>query len=270
VLDPEVATHYELGLEESRLFSGGRPRLEYLRTLELLDRALPLPPGRILDVGGATGAYAVPLCERGYSVHLIDPVAQHVERASQIALERALPQLTAAVGDARNLADAGDGYDATLLLGPLYHLISHEDRLRAFREAIRVTVPGGVVVAAAISRYASLINGLTAGVLDDPTFRGIVEGDLRDGQHRNPDVRGRPDFFTTAYFHTPDELVEEASAAGLLEVRLLGIEGVGGIVDRVDDIESQLFAARATESEPALIGASLHLMVIGRTATQLP
>src|SRR5215813_12979753 len=98
MLDPDVVTHYQLGLEEWRLFVDGRPRLEYLRTLELLDRLLPVPPARILDVGGATGVYAVPLCERGYEVHVVDPIPLHVDRAHQIARDRHLRQMTASLG----------------------------------------------------------------------------------------------------------------------------------------------------------------------------
>jgi SAM-dependent methyltransferase len=265
VVDPDVTAHYEFGLEESRLFVDGHPRLEYLRTLELLDRLLPPAPARILDVGGGTGVYAVALCERGYTVQMVDPVARHVDRATRIARERNLVQMTALLGDARDLASSGTGYDAVLLFGPLYHLTDRDDRVRAFAEAIRAAKPGGVVVAVGISRFASLIDGLKNGLLNDATFRKIVDGDLRDGQHRNPDVLTRPEFFTTAYFHHPDELEAEALASGLRDVRLYSIEGPAWILADSADLESQLFAARATESEPALMAATSHFMVVGKT-----
>jgi len=265
MLDPDVAAHYELGSEDARLFVDGRPRLEYVRTLELLERVLPPAPARLLDVGGGTGVYAVALSERGYQVHLVDPVPLHVDRARMAASERNLAMMTAAVGDARDLQALGSGYDAVLLLGPLYHLTDRADRLLALAEAIRVTRPGGVLAAIGISRYASLIDGLRRQVLDDPVFRPIVEGDLRDGQHRNPDVHGRPEFFTTAYFHLPDELRAEAEAAGLRDVRLFAVEGPAWILEDPDDMENQLFSARVTESEPALLAATSHLMVTGTT-----
>lgn len=263
VIDADVAVHYALGLEESRLFVDGRPRLEYLRTLELLDRVLPPPPARVLDVGGGTGVYAAPLCERGYSVHVVDPVALHVEQATEIARERGLDDLTASLGDARDLRTFGSGYDGVLLLGPLYHLIDHDDRSRAFGEAVRVARPDGVVVAVGISRFASLIDGLKRRVLDDPTFRAIVERDLRDGQHRNPAAETRPEYFTTAYFHRPADLEREARAAGLCDVEMFAIEGPSWILEDPDDLENQLFAARAAESEPALMAATGHIMVAG-------
>jgi hypothetical protein len=194
---------------------------------------------------------------------VVDPVALHVDRANQIARERNLTQMKATLGDARDLASIGMGYDAVLLLGPLYHLTDRDDRVRAFAEAINVAKPGGVVMAVGIPRFASLIDGLRYGWLDDATFRKIVEGDLRDGQHRNPDVSTRPEFFTTAYFHHPDELESEARDAGLCEVRLYAIEGPAWILDKSADLQSQLFAARATESERTLMGATAHMMVVG-------
>lgn len=267
MVERDVAAHYQLGLEEERLIADGRPRLELVRTLELLERFLPPPPCRVLDVGGGTGVYALPLCERGHTVRVVEPIPSHVARVQELAEARGLASLSAVLGDARDLAGVGDGYDAVLLLGPLYHLTEAADRAQSLREAVRVSRPGGTVAAAGISRFASLIDGLRRGILDDPVFRPIVEQDLSDGQHRNPDVQGHPEYFTTSYFHLPDELLEEARAAGLLDARIVAIEGPAWIVEDSANMASQLFAARAVESEPALLGASAHLMVVGTTAT---
>ena len=263
MVDPDIAAHYELGLESSRLFVDGRPRLEYVRTLELLDRHLPPPPGRILDVGGGTGIYAVPLVERGFEVHVIEPVERHVEQVAEIARSQNLRGLTSELGDARDLSGVSEGADAVLLLGPLYHLTEASDRATALAEARRIVRPGGVVVAVGISRFASLIDGLKRRNLDDAVFRPIVERDLASGQHRNPDVQTRPEFFTTAYFHHPEELRDEALHAGLVDVRLLAVEGPSWIVEDPTDFDNQLFAARAVESESALMGATSHVMMIG-------
>ena len=89
-----------------------------------------------------------------------------------------------------------------VLFGPLYHLTEAAERQRALAEAWRVLRPGGRLMAMAVCRFASLLDGLYRGWLGDPTFRPIVDQDLVDGQHRNPDPVGRPEFFTTAYFHT--------------------------------------------------------------------
>jgi len=264
-MDPDVVAHYELGLEESRLFVDGRPRLEYVRTMELLARLLPPAPARVLDVGGGTGVYAVPLGELGYTVHVVDAMPSHVARTLERARERGVSRVTASLGDARDLTSCGAGYDAVLLLGPLYHLVDADDRAVAWREAVRVVRPGGVVAAVGISRYASLLDGLKRRILDDPGFRSIVERDLADGQHRNHDVINRPDYFTTAYFHLPADLEREARTSGLLGVQLYAVEGPAWLLEAVDDLESQLFVARSVESEPALMAATSHMLVAGTT-----
>lgn len=270
MVDPDIAAHYDLDLERTRLVVDGQPRLEYLRTLELLSRLLPEPPARVLDVGGGTGVYAVPLAEHGHEVRVVEPIEAHVELVRAQANERQLPHLSAVLGDARNLHEAENGYDAVLLLGPLYHLTDRDDRLRALDEAVRVTRPGGVVIAVGISRFASLIDGLKRRTLGDPQFRSMVERDLVDGQHRNPDVTGRPELFTTAYFHLPSELEDEAITAGLTNTKMFAIEGPSWILENRDDLDNQLFAARAVESEPSLMAATSHFMVVGNTPGNAP
>src|SRR5690348_10784838 len=94
--------YYRHGLERDRLASGAR-RIEFLRMWDLLQRHLPPQPARVLDVGGGTGAYAIPLASAGYEVHLIDPVPLHVEQASQASQDAAVPLASIAVGDAREL-----------------------------------------------------------------------------------------------------------------------------------------------------------------------
>src|SRR5262244_2853095 len=182
--------------------------------MELLDRMLPSPPARLLDVGGGPASYAAPLARRGYLVHLVDPVVLHVEQARQAAGSQPAAAFTAAVGDARALSQPDESQDAVLLFGPLYHLTEAAHRRQALCEALRVLRPGGRLVAVAISRFASLLDGLYQDWLDDPQFRRIVDQDLADGQHRNPDPVGTPERFTTAYFHTPDGLASEVERAG--------------------------------------------------------
>jgi SAM-dependent methyltransferase len=264
-LDPGIAAHYASVSEQRRL---GPWSLERVRTWELLGHHLPPPPAVVLDIGGAAGIYALPLAADGYQVHLVDPLALHVQQALRASAEQpAAPLASATVGDARRLDRPDASADAALLLGPLYHLTDRADRVRALAEARRVLRPGGVLAAAAISRFASTMDGLLRGSLEEPAFEAIVQRDLRDGQHRNP--TGRPEWFTTAYFHLPEELGQEVAEAGLRLQAVLAVEGpawmLPDIQQRLADPtrrEPVLAAIRRVETEPSLLGASSHLLAI--------
>ncbi|HET9308649.1 MAG TPA: methyltransferase domain-containing protein [Candidatus Sulfotelmatobacter sp.] len=264
-----IIRYYSEADEASRL-SGGWFQLEQERTRELILRHLPPTPAIIIDAGGGAGVYAFWLASRGYQVHLIDPVTKHVEQARAAAAQQPEhPLASAEVGDARHLPHADGSADAVLLLGPLYHLVEKEDRLACLREAHRVLRPGGLLWGAGISHFASLLDSLTHGFFDDPEFTPILERDLENGQHRNPTSNSL--YFTDAYFHRPGELSRELLAAGFRVLEVLAIEGPGWLARDFDRLwndpqqrERLLAAVRKVEREPSVIGASAHVMAIGR------
>ena len=267
-LDPAVADFYDRAPEESRL-EVGPFRLEEFRTRELILRHAPEPPSIVLDIGGAAGAYAFWLAERGYEVRLFDAAPRLVEVARR-RNEHATHRLTScSVADARDVPAENDSAAMVLLLGPLYHLVSADDRHAALSEAFRLLQPGGVLVAAGISRWASLLDGLARELMRDNEFARIVERDLRDGTHENP--TGKFDYFTTAYFHRPEDLQTEVVGAGFEAEGLYGVEGPGWMLKDFDERwndpgrrEILIQTARALESEPAVMGCSAHLIAVGR------
>ena len=261
-LERQILSYYETGQEAERLESPFS-RWENVRTLDLLDRFLPPAPALILDVGGAAGAYAFPLAERGYIVDLIDPVALHIEQAKQrAAMHQRVPR-SFQVGDARAIPCEDGAADVVLFFGPLYHLTDSSERLKAIREARRVLRPGGVLLAVAISRFASALDGIARGFIHDPDFVRIMEQDLKTGQHRNETPNF--DYFTTAYFHHPDEFRAELLAGGFPDPKLCAIEGPVWTVPESATAKQQdafLATMRTLEDEATLIGASAHIMGI--------
>jgi ubiquinone/menaquinone biosynthesis C-methylase UbiE len=267
--NPTIAEFYHRAPEEDRLEQGAFA-LEGLRTRELIERHARRPPATVLDVGGAAGVYALWLADAGYTVHLVDPVPRLVAEAERRSAGCPRPLASCRVGDARALDFPDHSADMVLLLGPLYHLTEAVDRARALREVRRVLKPGGHLFAAAISRWASALDGLARDLYQDPRFAAIVERDLREGKHRNPTER--LDYFTTAYFHRPDELRAEVVGAGLILDGMYGIEGPGWLLPdvtaRLADPRRRtdlLQLARLLESEPSMLGVSAHLLVVART-----
>jgi SAM-dependent methyltransferase len=297
----EIIDYYRAMRELDRLASG-HGRLEFLRTWDIITRELPLAPASILDVGGATGVYAGPLAEHGYQVHVVDPVPQHVDAAAELSTRISvagatasgpspsidevaarrredvvkggrgrnppIPGVSASIGDARALHQADGDFDAVLLLGPLYHLHERVDRVQAWAEARRVVRPGGVVIGATISRYASFLDGVSREFARDPAFRAVVDRDVADGRHYNPD--NVPGWFTTAYFQHSDEIPGEVADAGLTLRRMVPVEtaaafareGIAEVVDNPELLRWTLDVMRRIEDDPTLLGATPHVLTI--------
>ncbi|MEY9956734.1 class I SAM-dependent methyltransferase [Streptacidiphilus sp. MAP5-52] len=260
----------ESDAESIRLSATAEGRLELHRTRELLQRHLPPPPARILDVGGGPGAHAEWLVKDGYTPHLVDPVQRHLDQAARRA------GCTTELGDARHLTPEDASYDVVLLLGPLYHLLDQDDRDAALAEARRVVRPGGIVAAAAIGRYASLTEHAATGNLGThPRLAANVAQIITTGAYDGS--RG----FTAAKFHTADELHAEMTAAGLPPTAVYSVEGpMWGIVRAVEQrtgvpladddplMLSALEAARQAEQHPDLLAASSHLLAIASAAAR--
>jgi SAM-dependent methyltransferase len=268
-LPPEMLDHYRQIEESKRLFGDGG-ELERDRTQDILSRYLPLPPAIVFDIGGAAGVHALWLARQGYGVHLFDAVPHHVEQALAASKDQAQqPLVSCSVGDARSIDRPDASADAVLLLGPLYHLTDRTDRLQALREAYRLLRPGGRLFAATVSRFASLIDGLQRDLVSDPVFVEILRQDLQDGQHRNP--THRPEYFTTTFFHHPDELQQEMAEAGFQVEKLVGIEGPAWFMSSLrkhwqvpQKRQLLLELLRTVEEDRSILGASAHPMGIGR------
>ena len=264
LIQTEIDRHYtELYDESARLSGDALSQIELIRTQEIIERYLPATPADILDIGGGPGVYSGWLSEMGHRPTLIDPVALHVEQALQAGVPNAM------AGVAGQLDFDDHNFDMALMLGPLYHLQERADRLAALEEAHRVLRPGGRIVAAGITRYASAIDGFESGFIDHEEFERLVHVDLETGKHSND--TGDPRFFTTAYFHRPDELVEELETSGFTDVEILAVEGVSWAARDLDEriadpakLEAALGLVRRLESAPSLLGASPHFIAIGQ------
>jgi ubiquinone/menaquinone biosynthesis C-methylase UbiE len=264
----EIEEHYLRSRESERLL-GERGELERVRTQAILAGNLPPAPATIFDIGGGAGIHAFPLAKQGYEVHLIDPVELHLEQARSFAASSGVTLESILLGEARHLDIASESADAVLLLGPMYHLVEQSDRLQALREARRILRPEGILFAAAICRFASFIDGLASGYFREAEFRKVIATDLSTGQHRNP--TNHPAYFTTAYFHRPEELAAEIRETGFASVRILALEGPAWSAalfreawDDPAQRQSLLEFLSIIEEEPSVRGSSAHLMAVAR------
>lgn len=203
-----LTQYYENYDEENRLRSR-HGMVEYLTTMRYIEKYLQ-PGMRILEIGAATGRYSHSLAQRGYRVDAVELVQHNIE----LFRKNTKPgeNVTITQGDARNLENFLDNtYDLTLLLGPMYHLFTEEEKLQALSEAIRVTKKGGVIFAAYCMGDASiLMYGFVRGeihniiekcMLDPVTFQTFSKPwDLFE-LHRPEDIRALREHFPVKQLH---------------------------------------------------------------------
>ena len=137
--------YYETHNEDTRLTSQ-HGMVEFLTTVHYVEKYLRAGM-RILEIGAGTGRYSHYFAQKGYKVDAVELMECNIEvfRANTLTGE----DVTVRQGDALDLSFVPDGaYDIVLLLGPMYHLYTDEDKHRAMSEAVRVTKKGGTVFAA--------------------------------------------------------------------------------------------------------------------------
>ncbi|HUP28057.1 MAG TPA: class I SAM-dependent methyltransferase, partial [Chloroflexia bacterium] len=196
-----------------------RHRIEFAVTMRALRDYLPPAPARILDIGGGPGRYSIALAQLGYEVTLVDLSRGLLDFAREKAGEAGVTLAGYVHANVLDLGDlVGGSSDAVLLMGPLYHLLDEQERLRAVREARRVLRPGGLVFAAFITRYAGIrwaAKNLPSWITD---ARADTERLLTTGVNVPPAEGG----FTDSYFAHPVEIVPLMERGGFRTLDLVG------------------------------------------------
>ena len=256
----QALTQYYGSYDEDNRLCTRYGMVEYLTTMRYIEKYLR-PGMRILEIGAATGRYSHSLAQRGYRVDAVELVQHNIE----LFRKNTEPgeNITITQGDARNLENFLDNtYDLTLLLGPMYHLFTEEEKLQALSEAIRVTKKGGVIFAAYCMGDASiLMYGFVRGeihniiekcMLDPVTFQTFSKPwDLFE-LHRPEDIRALREHFPVHPLHF-------VAADGYTN-------HMQKTVDEMDDETFGLFLQYhfATCERPDLVGYSHHTLDVFR------
>ena len=256
-----VIDHYQAYDEDAR-FTSRHGMVEFLTTLRYIDRYLK-PGDRVLEIGAASGRYSHHLAQAGYLVDAVELVPHNID----VFRENTKPGecVTIVQGDALDLAAfADDTYDLTLLLGPLYHLFTLDEKRRAVCEAIRVTKPGGVIFAAhVISDGCILDEGFARKAIDVPGYiaKGFID----------------PETFAVSV--SPEEIFDlvrkeeiDEVMRGLPVTRLHYVAADGysqcirEAVDAMDDATFDLYLRYhfATCERPDMVGMTAHALDVFR------
>jgi len=109
-------------------------QVEYKTSMAYLHRYLS-PGDRIVDIGAGAGRYSLALKSEGYDVTAVEYVRPNIGKIR--AKDRELKVIEASAVDLSMFQD--EEFDVSILFGPMYHLYSKEDRIKALKEAKRIT-----------------------------------------------------------------------------------------------------------------------------------
>lgn len=203
-----LSGYYNSYDEDGRLMSR-YGSVEFLTTVRYIEKYLK-PGMRILEIGAGTGRYTHYLARQGYEVDAVELMPRNIE----VFRERTQPGEKVRIfeGNATEISFLRtEEYDMTLLLGPMYHLFTEADKLRALSEAIRVTKKGGIVFAAYCCADSAIIQtGFIKGrvkqliedkMLDPVSFKAHSEPKDLFELHRKEDIDALMKGFSVTRFH---------------------------------------------------------------------
>ena len=260
----DVERYYDsLADEYDSLYSGPYWALYDAITWENMRRFLPKKGGRILDIGGGTGRWAIPLAERGYEVVLTDISERMLEVARRKVEEKGLGDRVRIVkADAQDMSMFEDcSFDMAIAQGDV--LSYCQDPLRAAKEAFRVLRPGGHFVASVDNKFS-----VFCGALSEGDFVKASDA-LREGVVEHEDEHGK---FAVRCF-SPEEARSLLERAGFEVVRLVGKmilwsllseEGKRRVLQEPEFLRHYFRLELELCTEPPLLGAASHLEVVGR------
>src|ERR1043165_2781465 len=264
----KIKQYYATEVEKNRL-ELEYMKLEGIRTKEIIGRYLLKDKLNIIDIGGGAGYYSFWLQAQGHNVTLVDLSPGNIELVKEYAAANEIQLANFVQGDATDLKFNEGEFDMALLCGPLYHLTDRKDRVKALAEAKRVLKPGGILLAAVISRYASLFDGFKRDLIIDDQFETILTNDLKTGIHLNETEN--LEYFTTAFFHTPAEIKREVMDSGLKFDKLVAIESLGWVVNEFrSKSQDPVYMNKLrkiigiVETNEDIIAMSPHIMAVAR------
>jgi len=266
----KIIEYYSKSNEEERLSSNNARKIEFITTTNKLEKLIDKNQ-KILDVGAGTGIYSIYFAEKGHEVVATDFVPKHVDIIREKVLERNIHNIETAVVDARDLSQFQDStFDVVLCLGPIYHLLSEEDRIKCISECLRVLKSDGVLAIAYINKH--FIVPYLATVDKKYIKSSLISKVINDGMIRE---RDEDCFWTDAYFTTPEEIENLVSRYSIKKLSHIATDGLSPMLrDSIDKLNEEEFNVwieyhlNACEEE-SILGVSNHGLFIGQKVNPL-
>ncbi|USD64281.1 class I SAM-dependent methyltransferase [Vibrio sp. SCSIO 43136] len=260
----DVIAQYTGADEDSRLTRQYIAQLEYDTTMHKLATYLTVGT-KVCEVGAATGRYSLAFDELGCEVTAVELAPEQVEMLRSKALEQQRCLLIYQ-GNACDLSFIESGsQDVCVILGPLYHLKTSQERVQAITEAKRILKSGGILAVAYISRF--FVAGLFAHKFPHLMTPAVLNELHQSGTVSDPTA---PDFFNVGYFSSPTEIETLLAKQGLSIISHSATDSfnryIATGVNNFSPSQYQTWLDYHLQccDEPSLLGASNHGLVVSQ------
>jgi len=260
----EVIAQYTGADEDSRLTRQFIAQMEFDTTMDAL-KAYLVPKAKVIELGAATGRYSLNFAKMGCDTTAVELAPDQINILKNKAKEQDLA-LSIYEGNACSVPFIeSNSHDLCVILGPIYHLQTQEQRDQAIAEAYRILKPSGVLAVAYISRY--FVAGMfaqqfpqlvTPKVLSILLESGLVPSQLADS------------FFNVGYFATPAEVESLVSERSFTILRHVATDGFNRYISSgvnnftPEQYKTWLSYHLKTCDEPSLLGSSNHGLLIAK------
>ena len=253
-----LENYYNSNDEESRLLSQ-HGQVEYITTQKYIHEYMrDFDAGSILEIGAGTGRYSISLAKEGYKVTAIELIEHNIEifKSKLDGTE----MITVLQGNAVDLSNLSDNtFDMTLLLGPMYHLYSKEEKIRALSEAVRVTKPKGYILVAYCMNEPAIIRA----VFERNMLREVLDQHmLTEDWHCISEPKDLFEMVRT------EEIAELDNAVPVTRIKFIATDGATNYRrELIDSMDKETFATwveyhLAVCERQDLVGASDHTLDI--------
>lgn len=210
---------------------------------------------KILDVGAGTGRYSIELDKQGYDVTAVELVKHNL-----MHLKKNYPDIKSYQGNAINLKKFKDeSFNMVLLFGPMYHLITKNEKIKALMEAKRVVKTGGIImISYYMNEYAVIKHGFVEGNILD----AIDSNEIDKNFHITPKY---DDLYSMVRLEDINELKKIAK---LKRIKILSQDGASDyirpVINKMDDktFETYIKYHLSICERKELLGASSHVLDI--------
>jgi len=166
--EKELIKYYNKFNEDKRL-NTKHGKVEFLTAIKYIEKYLK-KDDKIIDIGAGTGKYSKYFYDLGYDVLSVELVKHNLRQIEEKGIK-------AMQANAINLSKIDDEtYDITILFGPMYHLISMDEKEKALKEAKRITKKGGYIfISYCMNEYAILTHGFIDGNIKESIKESLVD-----------------------------------------------------------------------------------------------